>query len=99
MQLVFFVSPLLRLRVRLESFFIVYMYNQRMSVEAFASQICSCLCVFMLFNIAKRKAYTLPFMVATFVLCIISTLQTIGIGYTAVDMVKTATGQKEEKKE
>jgi len=58
------------------------------SVEGLASQVCSFLCVFMMFNMARGRAYTLPFMIATLVLCLLSTSQMAAIGHTAVEMVK-----------
>jgi hypothetical protein len=49
----------------------------------------------MMFNFARGRAYTLPFMVATLVLCIISSCQTYAIGRTAMSL---ATPKKEEEK-
>ena len=64
-----------------------------MSVESLGSQMCSCLCVLMIFRVVWSRAYTPPMMLVAFVLCIISTLQTVAIGKTGVDLV---TPKKEE---
>lgn len=59
-----------------------------MSVSSFIGQLLSCLCVFFTFRFAKGWAYIPMIRILTIVLCIVSTLQTIALGYTAKGMIQ-----------
>ena len=72
----------------------IYYYIE-MSAKSLGIQICCCLCVFMMFNFARGRAYTPLFMAATLVLCMISSCQTYAIGRTAMSL---AMPKKEEEK-
>ena len=49
------------------------------NASGLASQVCSCLCLFMMFNAAKSRAFTPPMMLLTCLLCLCSTSSTWNI--------------------